>query len=184
MPNKQDNAETQQLINNDISYCTEFLKAYNSQAYSGQNFLLSPQLLNTTLKSVNMDGYHFSTDEIRKMVMSPHNFEQELRKLSYYYYNYISIYRRNIEYKSNVLDFDWEPIPYTLDGKPITQSDVTSNAFKRDYAEMTKFFNSFNVKQESLKRHYLICFCMTHILFLKGLMKTIFIYKNFRLHIV
>ena len=43
MPNKQDNAETQQLINNDISYCTEFLKAYNSQAYSGQNFLLSPQ---------------------------------------------------------------------------------------------------------------------------------------------
>ena len=97
MPNKQDNAETQQLINNDISYCTEFLKAYNLQAYSGQNFLLSPQLLNTTLKSVNMDGYHFSTDEIRKMVMSPHNFEQELRKLSYYYYNYISIYRRNIE---------------------------------------------------------------------------------------
>ena len=151
MPNKQDNAETQQLINNDISYCTEFLKAYNSQAYSGQNFLLSPQLLNTTLKSVNMDGYHFSTDEIRKMVMSPHNFEQELRKLSYYYYNYISIYRRNIEYKSNVLDFDWEPIPYTLDGKPITQSDVTSNAFKRDYAEMTKFFNSFNVKQEFKK---------------------------------
>ena len=30
----------------------------------------------------------------------------------------------------------------------------------------------------------LICFCMIHILFLKGLMKTIFIYKNFRLHIV
>ena len=142
---------SQQLINNDISYCSEFLKAYNTQAYSGQNYLLSPQLLNATLKNVNMDGYNFSTSQIRKMVMSPHNFEQELRKLSYYYYNAISIYKRNIEYKSSVLDFDWEPTPYTLDGKPISQSDITSNAFKRDYAEMTKFFNSFNVKQEFQK---------------------------------
>lgn len=98
-----------------------------------------------------MDGFNLSTEEIRKMVMSPHNFEQELRKLSYFYYNYISIYKRNIEYKSNILDFDWEPIPYTYDGKPITQTDVTSNAFKRDYSEMTKFFNSFKVKQEFQK---------------------------------
>lgn len=112
---------------------------------------MSPQLLNNTLKNINMDGQFFSTEQIRKMVMSPHNFEQELRKLSYSYYNYISIYKRNIEYKSNILDFDWEPIPYTLDGKPIAQSDITSNAFKRDYAELTKFFNSFNVKKEFSK---------------------------------
>lgn len=144
-------SNVQELINNDISYCSEFIKAYNSQSYSGQNYLLSPQLLNATLKNINMDGYDFSTDQIRKMVMSPHNFEQELRKLSYFYYHYISIYKRNIEYKSNVLDFDWEPTPYTLDGKPISQSDITSNAFKRDYAEMAKFFNSFNVKQEFQK---------------------------------
>lgn len=149
--NSSASQEVQQLINNDISYCSDFLKAYNSQSFSGQNYLLSPQLLNATLKNVNMDGYNFSTDQIRKMVMSPHNFEQELRKLSYHYFNYIAIYKRNIEYKLTVLDFDWEPIPYTLDGKPITQSDITSNAFKRDYAEMTKFFNNFNVKQEFQK---------------------------------
>ena len=149
--NSSNSEETQQLINSDVSYCSDFLKAYNSQSYSGQNFLLSPQLLNTTLKNVNMDGYNFSTDQIRKMVMSPHNFEQELRKLSYYYYNSISIYKRSIEYKSSVLDFDWEPIPYTLDGKPITPSDITSRAFQHDYAEMTKFFNSFNAKQEFQK---------------------------------
>ena len=149
--NSSTSQEVQQLINNDISYCSDFLKAYNSQSFSGQNYLLSPQLLNATLKNVNMDGYNFSTDQIRKMVMSPHNFEQELRKLSYHYFNYIAIYKRNIEYKSTVLDFDWEPIPYTLDGKPITQSDITSNAFKQDYAEMTKFFNNFNVKQEFQK---------------------------------
>lgn len=151
MANKQEKADTHQLIDNDISYCSEFIKAYNSQSYSGQNYLLSPQLLNATLKSINMDGCNLSTEEIKKMVMSPHNFEQELRKLSYSYYNNISIYKRNIEYKANLLDFDWEPIPYTMDGKPIKQSDITSNAFKRDYAEMTKFFNNFNVKQEFKK---------------------------------
>lgn len=141
----------QQLISDDLSYCTEFLKAYNTQSYSGQNYMLSPHLLNSTLKSLNMDGYNFSTEQIRKMVMSPHNFEQELRKLSYFYYNAISIYRRTIEYRSILLDFDWEPTPYKLDGKPISQSDIKSYAFKKDFAEMSKFFNSFDVKQEFSK---------------------------------
>lgn len=144
-------SNTQQLVRENLSYCTEFLKAYNTQSYSGQNYMLSPHLLNSTLKSLNMDGYDFSTEQIRKMVMSPHHFEQELRKLSFFYYNAISIYKRTIEYKSIVLDFDWEPIPYLLDGKQISQSDIKSNAFKRDYAEMSKFFNSFDVKQEFSK---------------------------------
>lgn len=147
--NSSENVES--ITNSAVSYYSEFLKAFNSQSFSGQNFLLSPQLLNATLKNVNMDGHDFSTEQIRKMVMAPHHFEQELRKLSYFYYNYISIYKRNIEYKTSVLDFDWEPVPYTLDGKPISQSDIASNAFKRDYAEMTKFFQSFNVKKEFRK---------------------------------
>ena len=146
-----DPSNSQQLLADDLSYCTEFLKAYNTQSYSGQNYMLSPHLLNSTLKSLNMDGYNFSTEQIRKMVMSPHNFEQELRKLSYFYYNAISIYRRTIEYRSILLDFDWEPTPYKLDGKPISQSDIKSYVFKRDFAEMSKFFNSFDVKQEFSK---------------------------------
>lgn len=149
--NKNFPEKTEPVANSALSYYSEFLKAFNSQSLSGQNFLLSPQLLNATLKNINMDGHNFSTEQIRKMVMAPHQFEQELRKLSYFYYNYISIYKRNIEYKASVLDFDWEPVPYTLDGKPISQSDVTSNAFKRDYAEMTKFFQAFNVKKEFRK---------------------------------
>lgn len=149
--NSSTQQNVQQFIQEDISYCTEFLKAYNTQSYSGQNYMLSPHLLNSTLKSLNMDGYDFSIEQIRKMVMSPHNFEQELRKLSYFYYNAISIYRRTIEYKSILLDFDWEPTPYTLDGKPILQSDIKSSAFKKDFAEMSKFFNCFDVKQEFSK---------------------------------
>lgn len=144
-------SSSQRLIAEDFSYCTEFLKAYNTQSCSSQNYMLSPHLLNSTLKSLNMDGYNFSTEQIRKMIMSPHNFEQELRKLSYFYYNAISIYRRTIEYKSVMLDFDWEPTPYTLDGKPISQSEIKSSDFKKDFAEMSKFFNNFDVKQEFSK---------------------------------
>ena len=154
---KQTENQSEKQLKTDLSYCTEFLKAFNSQSYSGDNFLLSPQLLNESLKRVNMNGEQFSTEQIRKMVMSPHNFEQELRKLSYHYYNSISIYRRLVEYKSSLLDFDWEPIPYTKDGKPITFQDISSNAFKRDYAELTKFANSFNIKSEFLKVLFNMC---------------------------
>lgn len=112
---------------------------------------MSPQLLNSTLKNVNMGGIDLSTEEIRRMVMAPHLFEQELRKLSYLYYNTISLYKRNIDFKSILLDFDWEPTPYTKDGKPISQSDIRSRTFKSDYAIMAKFFNSFDAKEEFSK---------------------------------
>ena len=133
-------------INDDVSYCSSFLQAYQTQMRSGENYMLSPQLLNFTLKDVNMGGAAFTREEIKRMVMAPHNFEQELRKLSYYYFNSISIYKRNIEFRKSILDFDWEPTPYIETGKPITEKDFASTNFAKDYAVMTKFFNSFNLK--------------------------------------
>lgn len=95
-----------------------------------------------------MDGIDLSTEQIRKMVMAPHHYEQELRKLSYLYYNSIAIYKRNIDFKSITLDFDWEPTPYKKDGKPIDQKDISSRNFKSDYQVMSTFFNHFDVKEE------------------------------------
>lgn len=133
------------------SYFSEYTQAYIKQAQSGYNLLLSPQLLNTALKNINMDGQSFSYDEIEKMVMNPHNFESELRRLSLYYYRTVSIYKQLINYQKILLDFDWEPIPYIKDGKAISLADMNSNAFKRDYAIMKKFFDQFNVKHEFKK---------------------------------
>lgn len=130
------------------SYVAEFIRAYNGQSAAGQSFFLSPQLLNSTLKNVNMKGAIFSREKIERMVLAPHQFEQELRQLSYSYYNSISIYRHLIDFTSSILDFDWEPIPYTLDGKPITASDYHSKRFQKDYKVVTNFFNRFNVKRE------------------------------------
>lgn len=146
-----DKIQDNSLINGDLSYCTSFLNAYRAQMFSGENYFLSPQILNTTLKSINMDGIDLSTEHIRQMVMAPHHFESSLRKLSYHFYNTVSIYKRNIDFKASLLDFDWEPVPYVKDGKPIEKNDITSNAFKRDYAIMANFFNSFDVKSEFRK---------------------------------
>ena len=147
----QNETINQQLTKEDLSYFSEFLKSYNSQLFSGANYLLSPQLLNLNLKDINMGGITLSESEIRKMVLNPHRYEQELRKLSLHFYETVSIYKRQIQFESNVLDFDWEPIPYRKDGKEITISDMRSDSYQRDYAKMAKFFNSFNVKKEFKK---------------------------------
>lgn len=107
--------------------------------YSGENYMLTPQLLNFTLKDVNMNSASFSYEEIQRMVMAPHEFEQELRKLSYYFYNTVSIYKRYIQFLNSILVFDWEPIPYLPNGKPISATDFSSKTFKADYAVMSKF---------------------------------------------
>ena len=102
----QNETINQQLTNEDLSYFSEFLKSYNSQLFSGANYLLSPQLLNLNLKDINMGGITLSESEIRKMVLNPHRYEQELRKLSLHFYETVSIYKRQIQFESNVLDFD------------------------------------------------------------------------------
>jgi hypothetical protein len=141
----------------DLSYFSEYIQAFNSQAYGSGMFMLSPQILNSSIKELNMISSNFSTDQIRRMVMQPHLYEQELRKLSLLYFQTISLYQQTIKLWSNMLTFDWEPTPYTLDGKQISLSDMNSAAYKKDYAEMTKFFNSFNVKNEFSKVLWNIC---------------------------
>ena len=83
---------TPSVTDNEVSYCNDFLKAYNSQLGSS-GYFIPPQLLNFNLKGINMEGAVFSQEEIERMVMAPHQYEQELRRLSYMFYNTISIYR-------------------------------------------------------------------------------------------
>lgn len=130
---------------------SDYLRAYTSQASYGNNYLLSPMLLNTALKNVNMNSSALTTEEIRTMVMRPHQFEQQLRKLSLHFYQVISVYKALIDYRSVLLDFDWEPTPYIKGGKTISVEDYHSNAYKRDFAIMKQFFDSFNVKKEFSK---------------------------------
>lgn len=146
----------------EISYFADYVKAFNAQTYSGQSYMLSPQMLNSSMKDINMLSSNFTTDQINRMVMQPHMYEQELRKLSLYYFQTISLYQQTIKLWSNMLEFDWEPTPYTLDGKPISISDMKSASYKKDYAELCKFFNKFKVKQEFFKVLWNICMYDTY----------------------
>jgi hypothetical protein len=61
-----------------------------------------------------------------------------------------------------MLEFDWEPTPYTQDGKPISLQDMSSSAYKKDYAELSKFFNNFKIKQEFSKVLWNMCMYDTY----------------------
>ena len=50
-------------------------------------------MLNTSLKDVNMFSSSFSTEQIRRMVMQPHEYEEELRKLSFLNFNTVGLYK-------------------------------------------------------------------------------------------
>ena len=89
-----------------MSYFQSYIQAFNNQSIYG-SYLLSPQLLNDTLKSVNMNTSKLSPEQVEKMVLAPHNFEQELRKLSLHYYNSIGLYKQMIEFMESMLTFDW-----------------------------------------------------------------------------
>ena len=136
--------------NSSDSYISEYINSYNSQIYN-QRFFLPPQLLNYSLKNKNMKISSYTEEEIRTMVLSPHLWENQLRHLSYQFYNSISIYKQDVKFKSSVLDFDWEPIPYKKDGKPITIDEYNSAKFKKDYSQVVNFFNMFDVKSEFKK---------------------------------
>lgn len=146
----------------DLSYFSEYIQAFNAQSYGSGMFMLSPQMLNSSIKDINMMSSNFTTDQIRRMVMQPHMYEQELRKLSLFYFQTISLYQQTIKLWSNMLEFDWEPIPYTQDGKSITVADMHSAAYKKDYAELTKFFNNFKVKNEFSKVLWNMCMYDTY----------------------
>ena len=146
----------------ETSYFAEYVKAYNSQNFYGNTYMLSPQMLNANLKDLNMISSAFTPEQIRRMVMQPHHFEDELRKLSFYNFNTIGIYRQIINLWSKMLTFDWNPIPYQPDGKPISASDFHSNKYKDDYAELCKFFNSFKVKDEFSKVLWHLCMYDTY----------------------
>jgi hypothetical protein len=146
----------------ELSYFSDYIKAFNSQSYGSGMFMLTPQMLNSSIKDMNMLSANFSTDQIKRMVMQPHMYEQELRKLSLFYFQTISLYQQTIKLWSNMLEFDWEPIPYTEDGKPISIAEMHSLAYKKDYAEMTKFFNNFKVKNEFSKVLWNMCMYDTY----------------------
>ena len=162
MNNKIDNSNTTEQQNYDTSYFSEYVKAYNSQNYSNYSYLLSPQILNTDLKNINMFSSSFTTSQVERMVMSPHNYELELRKLSFDFFNKVGIYKQQINLWSKLLTFDWDLIPYTKDGKPISASDFHSRAYQKDYAQVSNFFNNFKVKEEFSKVLWNLCMYDTY----------------------
>lgn len=138
-----------------------YFKDYNS-AFWQQLYYLSPQILNEYMKDKNMQSAGFSYEQIRKMVAEPQYYELELRLLSFRLYNEVMMYKNLIRFWSSLLEFASEPIPYKKDGSAITLSDMQSNAYKRDFKAVSKFFTDFNVQKEFSKVLWNMCMYDTY----------------------
>lgn len=101
---------------------------------------------NAFLKNINMNPVYKERDMVEKMVQDPKNNEVALRRLSQHLYNVQTPYKRLIHYFADALTFDWFPIPINA-----TKKDMKSDAFKKDYENIFKWFDKFNVKKEFSK---------------------------------
>lgn len=118
-------------------------------AYSSSwRMILPPQILNEALKNVNMEVAGVPFEQLKQIVMRPQYYEHTLRDISYNLYNQIELYKNIVSLWNSILTFDWEPLPFKKDGKPVTASDMNTQDYIRDWQIVNRFFNSFNVQKE------------------------------------
>ena len=115
-------------------------------------YLFNPLLANSYLKDINMRPAEQDRERIKKLIANPRDNEQALRRLSQYLYNTQSAYKRMIHYLSDILTFDWYPIPINA-----TEEDMKKSTFKKDYDNMCSWFDKFNVKKEFTKALLKMC---------------------------
>ena len=139
----------------EVSYFQSYFNSFN-------HLWFTPQILNSGLKNINMNGTVYDINKIRQMIAQPHYHEQELRKMAYRFHNEIMSYKNIINLWSSILTFDYEIVPYNPDGTLLTSDDFTSNPYKRDYKSVVKFFQNFNVKKEFSKVLWNICMYDTY----------------------
>ena len=133
---------------NNINYAVEFAKGLTQI----NSYLFNPLFANLFLKDINMRSSELDRVQIKKLISSPENNEQALRRLSQYLYNTQLAYKRMVHYLSDILTFDYYPIPINA-----TEEDMEKTTFKKDYEAMCSWFDKFNAKKEFKKALLKMC---------------------------
>lgn len=71
----------------------------------------TPQYGNTAVKDVNVHPNRPSKENLRKWLLAPQNYEDELRDFSEYLYYVVTEYSRLINHVGNILNFDYVLVP-------------------------------------------------------------------------
>lgn len=138
--NIEENKEEKTAMDKYNDWVEGFSATYNSL----KNYAYTPQYGNVAVKDVNVHPVKPTKEALQKMLLSPQNFEDELRGFSEYLYYAVSQYARVVQHNGNLLSFDYTLIP--LDDEPMDNTKNTRYKFNEKKANM--WLQKFNLKDQ------------------------------------
>lgn len=130
------------LSEEQVSYMVEFARSIASQYPQ----LYNPLMTNQRMQDLSLSPLTATSEGIEKALKDPKQNERNLIGYSENLEITDMLYRRLILYLSGMMSFDLDWVCINADEK-----DYKSASFKKDYVEVIKFLDRFNVKEEFKK---------------------------------
>lgn len=103
---------------------------------------LSPAMINARMKDLNLNPKQATETLLNRAMENPKENEEQLRQFSQNFELSSMVYKRLLQYLSNMLAFD---ITYTNNGK---KEDYSKPRFERDMESIEDFLDNFDYKKE------------------------------------
>lgn len=139
--------EKEYLSQDEAEWLKTFMLAYNDIALGGYG-IYTPDTLNRNLKSLNSRNYNAPDyEKIMKALANAVNADEELQDFQEYVEYADQMFKRTIEYYSNILSFDLSYACVNINHKELYQT----KQYKKDFNAVKRFLNGFNYKAEFQK---------------------------------
>lgn len=133
-----------QLTPDELEATLEFAQ-YLYQPMAGQN-MYTPQMLYQNLLNLNVLPEKTDYEKMVKALENARENAQDIQGYSQFLENMNMIYKRTLEYYTNLLSFDmyWD----VVEANKMEAKDWDSNEYKQDLERLYKFIDNFDYKQE------------------------------------
>lgn len=118
-----------------------------AQSLYNYNMASSPLLVNERMQSINVNPLQAQEGELDKAMANPKNSEEKLIGYSEFFELTSMLYKRLLNYMSNLLSFDIKDIICVN----ANANDYQKKEYKKDYQIVCDFLDKFDIKQEFTK---------------------------------
>lgn len=141
---KDEKQENVSLSESDVFDVMKFAQHITTNQWKGLG-VYTPDLLNATLKQLNMNPDAPSASDLYSALNDPNQYEDELVTYSEWFNNNDMMYKRANGYLANMLSFD---LSIYCENLNMTAKDYKSKEYKEDLNRVYKWLNRFNYKRE------------------------------------
>lgn len=113
----------------------------------GMSGYLTPQMVNTNLKNINLNSQVGTYDDILKALQNPKSNEDTIISYSQNQYLTSYLYKRNFDYYANLLSYDLS----IISKEDLEYEDYKSPSYKKDWKTVEKFLDKFDYRREFKK---------------------------------